>query len=353
MVDYIQQMAPQNKQIHKTEYKMIKHLPTGNPSKGWQSTTSTSTIPTKYQTVMYGISEKKGFGSQARRFDDDFNQGENPGPGTYDNTHVPLETFSTSFSKRGMGGLASKVPRTGRRSAVHTPGANAYSIPSTMLSKMDYHLGNSSMFYPPLVMKVDSNKNRTPGPSEYNVSNVFLGKVNNMSAESAFLSKTGRVTAPQLRLIGPSPCHYRINTSLTKESPKAIISSFKSKTMRMQYPSESMSPGPATYQPFKSMTEERTHFAFLHPWKKHYMCISAPPFPVNRDPTPPGPGYYDVVDFHDPPKHYMTSAAFVSNTSRWTGNVHDKDIPGPASYVPKRNEKQSFLLNVNRKWVPL
>ncbi|XP_078279302.1 O(6)-methylguanine-induced apoptosis 2 isoform X2 [Rhinoraja longicauda] len=293
MVDYIQQMAPQNKQIHKTEYKMIKHLPTGNPSKGWQSTTSTSTIPTKYQTVMYGISEKKGFGSQARRFDDDFNQGENPGPGTYDNTHVPLETFSTSFSKRGMGGLASKV------------------------------------------------------------SNVFLGKVNNMSAESAFLSKTGRVTAPQLRLIGPSPCHYRINTSLTKESPKAIISSFKSKTMRMQYPSESMSPGPATYQPFKSMTEERTHFAFLHPWKKHYMCISAPPFPVNRDPTPPGPGYYDVVDFHDPPKHYMTSAAFVSNTSRWTGNVHDKDIPGPASYVPKRNEKQSFLLNVNRKWVPL
>lgn len=346
-------MEPRNKQIHKPEYKIFAYVPKGDPSRGWQSTSFTSTIPTKYQTVVCDISEKKGFGSRAKRFDDDLNQRENPGPGTYDYTHVPLESFSTSFSKRGMGGLASKAPRTERRRAIHTPGANAYSIPSTILSKMDYHLGNSSMFHPPIAMKVDSSKNRTPGPSEYDISNVFLGKVNNMSAESAFLSKSRRVTDPQRGLIGPSPCQYRINHSLTRESPKAIISSFKSKTMRLQHPTESRSPGPATYQPYKSMTEARTHFAYLHPWKKHYMCISAPPFPMNRDPTPPGPGYYEVANFHDPPKHYMTSAAFVSNTSRWTGNVQDKDIPGPASYVPKKKEKHSFLYNVNRKWVPL
>ncbi|XP_069751753.1 O(6)-methylguanine-induced apoptosis 2 isoform X2 [Narcine bancroftii] len=312
----------------------------------------TSTIPTKYQTVRYEISEKKGFGSQAKRFDE-LNQSENPGPGSYDYVHVPLETFSTSFSKRGMGGLASKAPRVEQRKFIQTPGANTYNIPSTILTKVDHHLGNSSMFQPPIAMKVDGNKNKTPGPNEYDISNVSFGKANNVTAKSAFLSKTRRVAIQQGELHGPSPCHYRINHSLIKELPKAIVSSFKSKTRRLIYPTNSTSPGPATYQPYKSMAEDRMQFRPLNPWKKHYMCISAPPFPVRRNPTPPGPGYYDVVDFHGPPKHYMTSAVFVSNTSRWTGIVHDKDIPGPASYLPKKKEKQSFLYNIHQKWVPL
>ncbi|XP_062889855.1 O(6)-methylguanine-induced apoptosis 2 [Mobula hypostoma] len=352
MVDYIQPSVPENKQIDKPEYKKLHYLPTGYSSKGFQPSMVTSTIPSKYQTVMYEIPEKKGFGSRARRFDDNLNQSENPGPGTYDCIHAPLETISTSFSKRGMGGLASKVPREQRKKFIHTPGANAYNIPSTILTKADYHFGNSSMFQPPIAVKLDNDKDRTPAPNEYNISKVFLGKANNVSAESAFLSRTKRGAFPQGLLHGPSPCHYRINHSLTKESPKAIVSAFKSKTVRLKYPTDSTNPGPATYQPYKSMAEDKVQFTRLHPWKKHYMCISAPPFPVRRNPTPPGPGYYDVVDFHDPPKRYMTGAVFVSNTSRWTGNVHVKDGPGPASYLPKQKEKQSFLYNLNRKWAP-
>ncbi|XP_051892690.1 O(6)-methylguanine-induced apoptosis 2 [Pristis pectinata] len=278
----------------------------------------TSTIPTKYQTVMYEIAEKKGFGSQARRFDDDLSQSENPGPGTYDYTHGSLETFSTSFSKRGMGGLASKVPRVERRKIIQSPGANAYNVPSTILTKMDYHLGNSSMFQPPIAMKVDGNKNRTPGPNEYNISNVFLGKANNVSAESAFLSKTRREAVPQGVLHGPSPCLMDGVAKLWKEIEQMTknFDSFLTKSISL-------------VKYFELLSEMISSNSFVK--KKHYMCISAPPFPVRRNPTPPGPGYYDVVDFHDPPKRYMTSAVFVSNTSRWTGNVHDKDIPGPGT----------------------
>ncbi|XP_067867040.1 O(6)-methylguanine-induced apoptosis 2 isoform X2 [Heterodontus francisci] len=350
MVDYIQPMEPENIQIHRPEYKWIHFVPTGNS--GWQSSTVPSTIPSKYQTARFEIPERKGFGSQARRFDDDFHQSENPGPGYYDHSHGPIETFSTSFSKRGMGGLASKARRLERKKNSQTPGANAYNIPSPFLSKADYHIGNSSMFQPPIAMKVDDPKRWTPGPNEYNISHVYLGKTNNVSAESVFLSKTSRDMIPPGTLKVPSPCHYRVNHSLTRESPRTIVSSFRSKTIRLKY-SNDTNPGPATYEPYKPMGQERMQFAHLHPWKKHYMCISAPPFPVRRNPTPPGPGYYDIVDFHDPPKHYMSNAVFVSNTSRWTGNVQNKDAPGPASYVPKKKGKQSFLYNIDRKWVPL
>lgn len=44
----------------------------------------------------------------------------------------------------------------------------------------------------------------------------------------------------------------------------------------------------------------------------------------------PGPGHYNVVDYEGPPKHYMSSSAFVSTTSRWTGGVlGEEDSPGP------------------------
>ncbi len=43
----------------------------------------------------------------------------------------------------------------------------------------------------------------------------------------------------------------------------------------------------------------------------------------------PGPGSYELVDYKGPAKHYMSSAAFVSSTSRWTGEIQAPDNPGP------------------------
>ena len=49
----------------------------------------------------------------------------------------------------------------------------------------------------------------------------------------------------------------------------------------------------------------------------------------------PGPGSYDLVDYDGDAPHYMSSAVFVSNTSRWTGRKvgQSDELPGPGMFV--------------------
>lgn len=53
--------------------------------------------------------------------------------------------------------------------------------------------------------------------------------------------------------------------------------------------------------------------------------------PLPDSPPQPGPGSYEMVDYDGPNKHYMSGAAFVSTTGRWTGvEVHGTgELPGP------------------------
>ena len=51
--------------------------------------------------------------------------------------------------------------------------------------------------------------------------------------------------------------------------------------------------------------------------------------PLPDTPAMPGPGAYDTVDYEGPPKHYMSTSAFVSTTSRWTAAVKDAELPSP------------------------
>ena len=68
----------------------------------------------------------------------------------------------------------------------------------------------------------------------------------------------------------------------------------------------------------------------------------------------PGPGAYELVDYEGPPKHYMSSGVFVSNSSRWAFNqLPNKDQPGPATYKPERMGKQSFIYNAQSRWIPI
>jgi hypothetical protein len=55
--------------------------------------------------------------------------------------------------------------------------------------------------------------------------------------------------------------------------------------------------------------------------------------PLPNMPPSPGPGSYEVVNYDGTPKHYMSSAAFVSTTSRWTGDLSNPaEQPGPGWY---------------------
>lgn len=81
--------------------------------------------------------------------------------------------------------------------------------------------------------------------------------------------------------------------------------------------------------------------------RKHYLCISAPAMPLPDTPAQPGPANYDVVDYEGPPKHYMSSSAFVSTTSRWTGNVSVGELPGPGGFCHSAQVKMNLSYNLD------
>jgi hypothetical protein len=87
--------------------------------------------------------------------------------------------------------------------------------------------------------------------------------------------------------------------------------------------------------------------------RHHYLTISAPAIPPAAEAPLPGPGAYELRDFREIEKKYMSSAAFVSNTSRWNldGTVAAQQ-PGPASYTLQTMPvKHSFNFNFERKWI--
>ena len=55
--------------------------------------------------------------------------------------------------------------------------------------------------------------------------------------------------------------------------------------------------------------------------RRHYLAISAPAVPPPPELPLPGPGAYNLRDFKPIEKKYMSSAVFVSSTSRWTGEI--------------------------------
>ena len=86
--------------------------------------------------------------------------------------------------------------------------------------------------------------------------------------------------------------------------------------------------------------------------RRHYLTISAPAVPPPSEGPAPGPGAYELRDFKEPEKKYMSSAAFVSNTSRWTSSaVRGTQQLGPCSYSPQTPAKQSFNFNFEQKWI--
>ncbi|XP_053313195.1 O(6)-methylguanine-induced apoptosis 2 [Spea bombifrons] len=316
---------------------------------GFRTPASPASIPTKYQTIFVPELEKRGFNSKALRFAYSLNQNENPGPGSYDIGQTASDVNNVSFSKKGTGGFPSKAARSCFLKTDRTPAPNTYNLRDDLFSKKDFSKSYSSMFHQPIATQVEDIKNKTPAPNQYDVSIIYSHPHNKVSAHAAFVSKTKREVIQPNHLKGPSPCHYTVNDSLVKESPVVLVSSFKSKTSRNVLNATSSNPGPANYDPFKvPETQKRLTFQ-----RKHYLCFSAPAVPVSKSPPIPGPGQYDIVDFKGPPKHHISSAVFVSNTSRWAGDVSGEGVPGPGSYRPGIPGKQSFLYNGNKKWIPV
>ncbi|KAL2080709.1 hypothetical protein ACEWY4_024502 [Coilia grayii] len=308
----------------------------------------TSSIPVKYQTVIIRTEEKKGFNSKAKRFLFEESLNENPGPGTY-LSHKPAEISSPSFSKRGTGGFASQARRVSWNLQRGIPGPNAYNLQSSLLPKHTFLKGSTGNFRLPIAVQSDSATKRTPAPNQYNVSYSGIEKNSTISAQSVFLSKTARNMVNLSNLKGPSPCHYTVNDTITQKDVKVPYSCFKSNIARNPLTLKSEGPGPGSYNPYQiPEMVKRTALP-----RRHYLGLSAPPLKPPKDPPFPGPGQYDIVNFEGPPKHFMSTAAFVSGTSRWIQHTKGQDAPGPGFYDPEILTKRSFIYNHGRHWIPV
>ncbi|XP_028370035.1 O(6)-methylguanine-induced apoptosis 2 [Phyllostomus discolor] len=301
-----------------------------------------SSIPVKYKSPVIPESEKKGFNSQTKRFyhkTDDI-----PGPGFYNVTHQSPVSNSVSLSKRGTCAFPSMCARLDTVVSKY-PAANAYTLPSCLVSKKDFSNCYSRMFQLPSFGKVL--RTETPAPNHYNASVWCCKQRNNVSARAGFVSKTQRgfCTAAER---APAPGYYNINESLVKPSPKVLMSCFKSKTGR-GLKVMSTGPGPAYYNPNEHI---KIPTKTVIP-RNSSLKLSAPPLPLPPRPPLPGPGQYEIVDYNGPPKLFVSSASFVSNTSRWTAAPTQPSLPGPATYQPEFPGKQSFLYNEDNKWIPV
>ncbi|XP_054114901.1 O(6)-methylguanine-induced apoptosis 2 isoform X2 [Callithrix jacchus] len=301
-----------------------------------------SSISSKSQAWIIPESEKKGFNSQAKRFSHKKN--DIPGPGSYNVIHQSPVSNSVSLSKKGTCTFPSTRTRLDTNISKY-PAANAYTIPTDFISKRDFSNSCSSMFQLPSFTKVL--KFETPAPNYYNVSISCCKQRNNVCARAGFMSKTQRGSLAFAGK-GPPPGHYNINESLVKQSPNTLMSCFKSKTNR-GLKVTSTGPGPGYYNPSDGTKVPKKS---LFP-KNPILNFSAQPLPLPPKPPLPGPGQYEIVDYLGPQKRFISSASFVSNTSRWTAAPSQPGLPGPATYKPELPGKQSFLYNEDKKWIPV
>jgi len=312
-----------------------------------------ASIPTKYQTVVFDNSDKKGFNSQSRRFNYNYDLTDVPGPGRY-KMKKGFERCSASYSKKGTGSFASTSSRVARRPLSNNIGPDActYTLP-TFLSNNNKNQstnGTSSFASPIANMRGDylARKNFfAPAPNTY-FQNLTQMKRNEKNFPHKPFNSTGkRISSSNSKIIkNPSPCHYNIRESTTKCKSPILTSMFASTTKRSHFVTNSNLPGPADYRPEQPVTEVPNKLIMP---RKHYLAISAPAIklPENVRKEIPGPGHYQLVQNNQNKK--MTSA-FVSNTSRWTQG--HENSPGPAKYaVAVKSKRDSFMFNVHKRWV--
>ncbi|CAH1253447.1 STPG1 [Branchiostoma lanceolatum] len=321
----------------------------GRLHKGHGIAAATSSIPSKFQTIVSDNSDKRGFGAKARRFNHDEHMNDLPGPGSYVR-HGTLENTSTSLSKKGTGGFASKSKRKQSHTVPAGPGP-VYALPSLLRTQGDFNkAGCTGSFHRPIAVSTEK-PDYKPAPNTYTVVETNVAKNYGQPVQASFKSTTRRPPPQGIQIVKskvPAPWHYDINDDQVKESAKVPFSSFKSTSDRMRKVNLNENPGPGEYRPFEE-ADKRSGQKFP---MKHYLCISAPAMPLPHPIPDPGPGAYNLVNYKGPQKHYMSSSMFVSNTSRWTFKGKERDQPGPATYHPEGTGKQSFIYNTYGRWVP-
>jgi hypothetical protein len=374
-------------------------------------------IPSRYQTFVVDNSDRKGFNSGTRRFHET-ELNDTPGPGHYNPSNheikkallarykcaknyakkpkVKSKSANANYTHRRRSGsvnedlsLHSSFDRNNQiydetltASKFQTPGPNNYNIAKPLLDRKDFHRAHSSSFQS---VRRNTNLFSTPAPNHYDpkssigmsISSPFRSNTlrcnETMNAAGIMAStntkSTNKNNIPREKRV-PSPTHYLIRDSVTKQNDRAPTSCFKSTTNRSEIcykttkgafykdtsETSNKNPGPGSYGQISSWGKLCQEHSLKNMQKKgHYLAISAPAIPLPPNKPNPGPGHYELVDYSGPMKKDRGSSMFSSNTDRWHKELRNvyisKQAPGPASYNPKGIPKQSFIFNSDSRWI--
>ena len=340
--------------------------------------TSISSIPGKFETVIFAKSPKKAFNTTSTRFNG-FELIENPGPGTYSS----LNTTARSYSVLGYGnGFLSKTARQTFNAKYLNNGPGPGSYESATNSRILNSSKNSSL--KPTEDSIESWQRKEnskkikarliPGPGSYNPRNSSIGK-ENKTYYSSFVSKCNREEYLNISKY-PGPGVYEIKRTLLESKPfKALgpYSSFAESTQpkidktrilidKLEGKNEEAQvPGPGFYEKTSKKStenEEKVNSVFQLGFRDRF----GDPIFTNEEAKEKfdkkqrklGPGYYPMqmgVGRSETEKNEVSGSVFMSETGRRPFGDVGKRM-GPNGNVPyKMPKKKSYLLNLARKWV--
>ncbi|GAB1597458.1 hypothetical protein Ahia01_000022200 [Argonauta hians] len=287
-----------------------------------------------FQTINDNGKDKTGFLVTSERFKSLPN--EVPGPGKYE----AFKETNHSFSKKGVGGLASATKRSYSLSKVFTARTKFISFPSTLNPRCDFNRsGNTWNFKKNIAEKVEPFL--LPAPNQYNIK--FKPK-NIMAAQSAFRSQSKREAIDSIKSsLEPGPAQYHIETNCYS---KSVTGPFKSQSNRIRSIQNQLNPGPGTY-------DINTKAPTVHKapnLKRPPLVLSMSPPPKTVEEYFPGPGTYEIPDIPKKTDTYAACPPFMSASHRMdrTRIMH---LPGPGYYSLSNPKKQSFNVNLNGKWI--
>jgi len=371
-------MASLDTSYEKPNYRQAGINPGGKLVKGFINEpfnkTQTSSIPYKFETILYKNQNPKGFGNVSTRFHkyDDIR----PGPGAYDLNSSFCSDKSASFSKKGTGGFASSSKRLISRPYINTgPGPGEYDAnpkPFQVIHVKPPNIGFSRALSTSSSFIDD--KNDVPGPGTYDV-DVRLSTASTRAASVSF--KSAKERFPTERSVAPPVGSYEVDRSLLikksyKQPPlnasfmlpgkkkvskeqekKALVNSLLGK----DDPNNSSLLGPGYYLPSKKADE-------LALFNQRINQRNSPGFIINnmtrfgevvqkkvKRTDTPGPGAYIKIKLEEE-KQLVSGAVFMSEVPRRPFSSNNKRIVlGPYKYRPEPVPKKSFHLNIGKMWV--
>lgn len=346
--------------------------------------TNISSIPGKFETVIYTKSPKKAFNTTSNRFMSQSPQEyvEFPGPGSYNPPFSVEPANKSSFSTQGYGnGFLSKTQRTAFIAKYMNmgPGPGAYDPMnnSSISTKNSNKVNDSKISFQRSesldVKPKNPNKINNPGPGFYNPRDITTGK-ENKTYYSSFVSKGNREEYLNISKY-PGPGVYEVKRTLLEKKPFKIMGPFSSfaspvekKTNKTRVlinklqedpqmeSNKLIVPGPGFYDlPERKMEEFNEGYnssVFRIGNKSRFGDLLIEK--TENQQRKLGPGYYPIpvgIAKSELEKSEVSGSVFLSETSRKPFGEVNKRL-GPNVNVPfKLPVKKSFLLNLKRNWV--